>query len=365
MLETKTYADRKTLAERRFDSIIAAALEFNRSGSGVRKVKDRDGADAFVWYNEAGEAVVSAQEPPPGAMLPTLVVNDGGVFGFFYPASGTLEVERERIVGTGEAARVRNYADRAEAGEPLELLSRTEFLRRVCLHKIAVHVWTAVARYAEGKAKFQAKFAENPLYALQWASGVAFETETARLAVEPLQYLEGSPDFETLRERVREVIELDRERLFSGFHIPASSSRFSNAVELEQLEARVKFFDNLSGFGERLLWIVRDAETMLSDRLAGADRQAAKAAAKDSGLRLWNGRGTGTEYATFYVCARSGADAVRLLKRAGHSTMTAHELKTYFAETWGNAMDGITPERGVWASRKGEGATETAPERLV
>jgi hypothetical protein len=80
-----------------------------------------------------------------------------------------------------------------------------------------------------------------------------------------------------------------------------------------------------------------------------------EATAATLGLKLWNGRGgdwRGVSHV--YLCARSAADAVRILRAAGHSRMSAHELKTYFAPTWGIAMKGIRRERGVWVSRPGK-----------
>jgi hypothetical protein len=55
-----------------------------------------------------------------------------------------------------------------------------------------------------------------------------------------------------------------------------------------------------------------------------------------------------------YVAAYSKADAVRLLKEAGYATMTIGEFNTYWSKgCWGNAMEGVTPERGVWFSPEG------------
>lgn len=78
-------------------------------------------------------------------------------------------------------------------------------------------------------------------------------------------------------------------------------------------------------------------------------------------LKLWNGRGyscrnpqdprwNGVRDVHAYICATSRADARRIVKAyTGRDRLSDHELKTYFAEgLWGNAMDGVTPERGLW-----------------
>jgi hypothetical protein len=348
MIETKTYENADYLAAR-FDSIIARALFFDRAD--VRKVTDRSGVESFVTFNPEGEAVVYTVEPPCGPMARTVVAHDSErkVFAFFYPVSGTLEVEPERVEGEGMDARVKNYADRERNGEPLELVSVSELLRRVALRKIGVYVWNVVSSYAKAKAEFVEKFLNNPAYALQWAGGMAGAFETARLAVETLDYFAAAPDFETLRARVTEVVEKDRERVFSGFRIPSSSSHFSNATEGEQIEARIKFFSNFGGVGEQIRQAVHYTATAIEDALSAKTQADARTKAADAGLTLWNGRGTGTDFAHFYVAAKTQAEAVRLLKKAGHRFITAHELKTYFSKTWGGKMEGITPERGVWA----------------
>lgn len=74
-------------------------------------------------------------------------------------------------------------------------------------------------------------------------------------------------------------------------------------------------------------------------------------------LQIWNGRGftvweTKIHFDHAYVCAESGAEAVKLLQKAGHTGMNYNELKNYWSKgCWGNSMDGITPEKGVWANQ--------------
>jgi hypothetical protein len=67
-------------------------------------------------------------------------------------------------------------------------------------------------------------------------------------------------------------------------------------------------------------------------------------------LMIANGRGgTHTLNGHLYVCAESKAEAVRLLLQAGHRFMTLREFNMYWSNGhWGRAMDGITPEKGVW-----------------
>lgn len=69
----------------------------------------------------------------------------------------------------------------------------------------------------------------------------------------------------------------------------------------------------------------------------------------------------------FFVCAYSKADAVRLLKEAGYETMSIVEFNTYWSKgCWGNSMDDVIPERGVWFQRKNSGGhVEGKPERVI
>jgi len=84
-------------------------------------------------------------------------------------------------------------------------------------------------------------------------------------------------------------------------------------------------------------------------------------------LKIWNGRGwgghryddkenplydlTGRVWCDHaYVCAHSRAEAVRIINEAvGYDIVNDNELKVYWSEgCWGKAMEGITPELGVW-----------------
>lgn len=69
-------------------------------------------------------------------------------------------------------------------------------------------------------------------------------------------------------------------------------------------------------------------------------------------LKLWNGRLSPYEHG--YVAAYSRADAVRVLEQHAGGSGYANELRVYWhAGAWGNSMLGVTPERGLWAERKG------------
>ncbi len=82
-------------------------------------------------------------------------------------------------------------------------------------------------------------------------------------------------------------------------------------------------------------------------------------------MRVWNGRGFKSNGDSIYVAACSRREAARLLAMAANVQgnfqrevddrdigIWDRELKTYFSECWGNAMDGITPEKGVWYQEK-------------
>jgi hypothetical protein len=87
-------------------------------------------------------------------------------------------------------------------------------------------------------------------------------------------------------------------------------------------------------------------------------------------LKIFNGRG---DYGYndldghLYVCATSKAEAVRLLIKAGYTRMTIGEFNTYWHKNaWGRAMDGITPEIGVWfVPKEHEYETGYTPKRLL
>jgi hypothetical protein len=84
--------------------------------------------------------------------------------------------------------------------------------------------------------------------------------------------------------------------------------------------------------------------------------------AKKKTLRLWNGRWQDRGHV--YVAAYTRADAGRLLSQAAGCTLPAidREIRDYFNECWGNTMEGITPERGVWVR---SGSRPSKPVRVV
>lgn len=77
--------------------------------------------------------------------------------------------------------------------------------------------------------------------------------------------------------------------------------------------------------------------------------------ARANGLKIFNGRGW-DQYRHAYVCAKSRAEACRLLHAVGHGGASDSELKNFWHEgAWGNAMAAIDPEKGVWVTAgKGE-----------
>ena len=81
-------------------------------------------------------------------------------------------------------------------------------------------------------------------------------------------------------------------------------------------------------------------------------------------LKLFNGRimlksgkqGHG------YVAAYSAADAVRVLNETIGGRGNVTEIQKYWNHNcWGNSMDGIKPERGLWVSEDRFGAS---PKRI-
>ena len=82
-------------------------------------------------------------------------------------------------------------------------------------------------------------------------------------------------------------------------------------------------------------------------------------------LKTWNGQDWQSKGGHLYVAAYSLADAVRLVNEAYRKISGCEDRLDInnnpsigFARTmwspncWGNAMNGITPERGVWHQKK-------------
>jgi len=92
-------------------------------------------------------------------------------------------------------------------------------------------------------------------------------------------------------------------------------------------------------------------------------------------LKMFNGRGQarrakdGSSKSTghVFIGARSAAEAVALMHLAGFEDFTRHELDVYFAKNcWGDNMEGIPLQRGVWAMRPGQDYIPGArPDRLI
>lgn len=89
-------------------------------------------------------------------------------------------------------------------------------------------------------------------------------------------------------------------------------------------------------------------------------------------LKLFNGRDLDGE-GLLYVAAYSQKDAIDLLNQAYRNgrkledrldvhPYTLREIQIYWNKGhWGNTMDGITPERGVWR----DGKWGKTPKRLL
>ena len=61
-----------------------------------------------------------------------------------------------------------------------------------------------------------------------------------------------------------------------------------------------------------------------------------------------------------YIAAYSVADAIRVLDEYVGGRGNSTEIRKYWAhDCWGNPMDGITPERGLWVSEDRWGVKPT------
>lgn len=88
-------------------------------------------------------------------------------------------------------------------------------------------------------------------------------------------------------------------------------------------------------------------------------------------LKVWNGRAYGVlphsqwkrdgESASVYICAHSVNDIRDLCVSLGLHAPAKSEIQNYWSPCWGNPMDGIEPERGVWVQY---GYSEK-PERIT
>ena len=86
-------------------------------------------------------------------------------------------------------------------------------------------------------------------------------------------------------------------------------------------------------------------------------------------LKLWNGRPYGVlpsgqwKGTHIYVAAYSVADVQRLCGELGLSIPSRNEISVYWSTgCWGNAMEGIAVERGVWVTSDYD---RVGPKRLM
>lgn len=98
---------------------------------------------------------------------------------------------------------------------------------------------------------------------------------------------------------------------------------------------------------------------------------------KSKELKLFNGGADGRG-AHYYIAAYSVRDAARLMTAADRKlhggkyeitdldiSRNVREINTYFSKNcWGNKMDGVVPERGIWYAPAIEGGHEGKPERV-
>jgi hypothetical protein len=93
-------------------------------------------------------------------------------------------------------------------------------------------------------------------------------------------------------------------------------------------------------------------------------------------LKLWNGRDWGS-HGHLYIAAYSLKDAVDLVNAAYRKIrgledmldvhpMSLTEARNYWNKNcWGNPMNGVVPERGVWWEKKKLGGHGDKPERIL
>lgn len=94
-------------------------------------------------------------------------------------------------------------------------------------------------------------------------------------------------------------------------------------------------------------------------------------------LKIWNGRGCcchksedpawlgirPSQGGTVYAAAYSRADLRRLIAEYCGRDPGEAEIRDYWhSDAWGDAMDGITPERGIWLRNE---KVQDAPIRLI
>lgn len=71
-------------------------------------------------------------------------------------------------------------------------------------------------------------------------------------------------------------------------------------------------------------------------------------------LKVWNGRWQDNSRGQlhFYVCAYSMKDAIDMMNEyKGYKYMTRYEANLYWSECWGDSMEGIKQEKGLWIQK--------------
>lgn len=81
-------------------------------------------------------------------------------------------------------------------------------------------------------------------------------------------------------------------------------------------------------------------------------------------LKLYNGRLTYKRVRGHgYIAAYSDADAIRILDQVVGGRGNRKEITVYWSKgAWGNQMDGVTPERGLWFIDSENRYAENAPK---
>ncbi len=76
----------------------------------------------------------------------------------------------------------------------------------------------------------------------------------------------------------------------------------------------------------------------------------------------WSRRDPGSVHV--YIAAYSQRDALRVVAEyvgCDSTRVSLNELRHYFSQCWGDPMDGITPERGLWI----QWDRNSKPERVL
>ena len=111
------------------------------------------------------------------------------------------------------------------------------------------------------------------------------------------------------------------------------------------------------------LWMEIRSDLLLAENELSPEPKMTTSTKPQKPLKLFNGRGIccrksqdplwknhpSNASVSAYIAAFSRADAARVIEEYCGTRPSAGELKNYFTEGhWGNSMDGIEPERGLW-----------------